>query len=143
MTRMTQERQPTEAWGDGNPISGRVLGAFFDTYNALGWGFLEAVYKRGLAVILAERGASVRTEVRLPIHLRGVNIGDYYADMIVDDSVIVECKTVERLMPPHRRQLINYLRATPYEVGLLLNFGESPRFERLILTNDRKRDRRP
>lgn len=140
MTQTTQKRPQMTAGkvDERDPVTARILKAFFDTYNALGWGFLESVYKRGLAVWLAALGATVRTEVRVPVHLRGVNIGDYYADLIVDDKVIVECKTAACIVDAHRRQLINYLRATPFEVGLILNFGEKPAFERLIFSNTRK-----
>lgn len=146
---MTQIAQKLPQIPSGNtnardPVTARILKAFFDTYNALGWGFLESVYKRGLAVVLAEMGAQVQTEVHMPIYLRGVKIGDYYADVVVDNSVIVECKAAERIVAAHRAQLLNYLKATRIEVGLILNFGERPAFERLILSSHRKTaDRAP
>lgn len=140
MTQMTQKRPQMDAGGDRDPITERILRAFFRTYNALGWGFLESVYKRGLVVVLRSLGADVRTEVHLPVYLLGEKIGDYYADVIVDDKVIVECKTADSIGDAHRRQLINYLRATRFEVGLVLNFGEKPTFRRVIYSNTRKPD---
>jgi GxxExxY protein len=125
-----------------DPCTARILEAYFDTYNEHGWGFLESVYRRGLVVELRYLGAAVATEVRLPVFHRGVQVGDYVADVIVDDRVIVECKAVDRLVDAHRAQLLNYLKATYYEIGLLLNFGRKPEFERLIFSNDNKR-RRP
>jgi GxxExxY protein len=135
MTQMTQMTQPQIP---RDPCTERILGAFFATYNELGWGYLESVYKRGLAMILRDLGADVWTEVATPVYLRGVAIGTFYADIVVDGRVIVECKTVEHLGPAHRAQLLNYLKATSFEVGLLLNFGERPQFERLIFSNSRK-----
>ena len=142
---MTQERHRSTDGGTArtprDPCTGRILKAFYDTYNEHGWGFLETVYRRALVVELRYLGAAVATEVKLPVFHRGVNVGDYYADLVVDDRVIVECKTAERIAQAHRFQVTNYLKATPYEVALILNFGQTPTFERLILSNDQKHRR--
>ena len=116
----------------------RIIGAFFGVYRTLGWGFLESVYRRALAVGLRRAGAYVEQEVQLTVRYLGEVVGDFRADLLVDHEVIVEVKTVPLLARPHRAQLINYLKATRCERGLLLNFGPEPQFERLILTNDRK-----
>ncbi len=121
-----------------DPVTYRVIGAYFGVYRELGWGFLETVYRRALVVMLKRMGAHVAQEVHLPIRCHGELIGEYRADLIVDRRVMVEVKTAERLAPAHRAQLLNYLRATTIEYGLLLNFGPRPTYERLLLTNDRK-----
>lgn len=125
--------------GTRDPTTGRLLKAFFGTYNEHGWGFLESVYRRALVVELRHLGAVVASEVRIPVLHRGVSVGDYIADLIVDDKVIVECKVAERIDRAHRAQVLNYLKATKYEIGMIFNFGEVPTFERLIFSNDRKR----
>ena len=140
MTQKCPRRQAGgTASGPRDPVTARILAAFFATYNEHGWGFLEAVYRRALVVELRYLGAEVATQVKLPVLHRGVSVGNYFADLIVDDKVIVECKTAERIVRAHRFQLLNYLKATTYQVGLILNFGEAPTFERLIFSSDRKR----
>lgn len=104
----------------------------------MGWGFLESVYRRAMLVALADAGAQARTEVPLPIYFRGQRVGDYRADLIVDGQVIVEVKAVQAISPAHRAQLLNYLKATRIERGLLLNFGPRPQFERMVFANHRK-----
>src|SRR5262245_55692247 len=95
MTQITQKHPQIEAGATASrdPVTARGLDAFFRTYNALGWGFLESVYKRGLVVWLRRLGADVQTELHLPVFLMNEKIGDFYADIVVDDRVIVECKT--------------------------------------------------
>ncbi len=124
-----------------DPITYRVIGAFFGVYRTLGWGFLESVYQRAMIVALTDAGARAMPEVDLPVYFRGRVVGRYRADLIVDDAVIVEIKAVETLSGAHRAQLLNYLKATSIERGLLLNFGPKPQFERWLLTNDRKAPR--
>lgn len=121
-----------------DPITYRVIGAYFGVYTALGWGFLEAVYQRAMVVALADAGARVAREVMLPVYFRGRLVGEYRADLIVDDRVIVEVKAVQSITAAHRSQLLNYLKATNIECGLILNFGPKPEFERLVFANHRK-----
>jgi len=116
-------------------LTREIIGAFFDVYNELGFGFLEAVYQRALPMALAERGIESRREVPLTVHFRGQPIGDYRADLVVDGRVIVETKAAEKIIPVHELQLLTYLRATKLTVGLLLNFGPRPTFRRLILSS--------
>jgi GxxExxY protein len=106
----------------------RILEASFEVINELGAGFLESVYERALTVALVQKGLTIATQVRLNVRFRGVIVGEFCADMLVDDSVIVELKAVQRIMPEHKAQVINYLKATGIEVGLLINFG-NPRLE--------------
>jgi GxxExxY protein len=118
-----------------------VIGAFYDVYSELGFGFLEAVYRRALVVSLVDRGHSVDTETSIPVFFRGCPVGDYRADLVVDERLLVEVKAGGGLVPAHRAQLLNYLRATTVEVGLLVNFGPKLAFERLVFANARKRSR--
>jgi GxxExxY protein len=118
--------------------TGRILAAFFYVYNRLGWGFLEIVYRRSLARVLRRAGADVQEEAPQEVHFEGAIVGEYRADLCVNGCVIVEVKAVDRLIPVHRAQLINYLRASRIERGLLLNFGPRPEVKRVIMTNDRK-----
>jgi len=95
-----------------DPIPHRILAAYLGVYRVLGWGFLEAVYRRALIVMLNRMGAKVTEEVLLPVRFYGELVGEYRADLIVDDAVIVEIKTADHLTPAHRGQLLNYLKAT-------------------------------
>jgi GxxExxY protein len=119
-------------------ITGPIIGAFYDVYNTLGFGFLERVYENSLAYLLVQRGLRVHQQAPLSVFFHGVCVGEYFADLVVEDKVIVELKTVERLIPEHTAQLHNYLKASSLEVGLLLNFGRQATYKRLILTNERK-----
>jgi len=105
-----------------------VLAACFEVSNELGHGFLEGVYERALAIALRQRGLDVATQVPLKVTFRGQTVGDYVADMVVSQCVLVELKAVRALLPEHQAQVINYLKATGLPVGLLVNFG-TPRVE--------------
>jgi len=112
-------------------ISREVIGAFFDVYNALGYGFLEIVYRRAMLVALRRRGLSVEAEAPFTVHFAGEPVGEYRADIVVAHRVIVECKSTDRLTSVHEAQLLNYLRASALGAGLLLNFGPQATFRRL------------
>jgi GxxExxY protein len=127
-----QSTQNTQKQRD--PATARILAAYFALYHELGWGFLETVYRRAMVVGLQRLGASVRQEVRISVRYLGAHVGEYYADLIVDESVVVEIKAVDRLGPSHRAQLLNYLKASGFHTGLLVNFGPRPSFERLVNT---------
>lgn len=115
-----------------------IIGAFYDVYNALGYGFLEKVYENALVLELRHRGLSVISQHPITVSYRGEAVGEYFADLLVDNAVIVELKAVPAILNQHEAQLLNYLTATSIEVGLLLNFGPEPKFVRKILDNDRK-----
>lgn len=119
-------------------LTRQIIGAFFRVYNRLGYGFLEKVYERALAIELREKGLRVVCQKPVKVFYEGRMVGDYFADLVVEDSVIVELKAAETLHPAHEAQLVNYLRATEIEVGLLLNFGTKPQFSRKVFTNDKK-----
>jgi len=118
-------------------LSHEIIGALYEVYNALGHGFLESTYQRALVVALEQRGLSATTEVPISVHFRGVNVGDYRLDLVVNASVIVECKAVEKLAPMHRAQLVHYLNASSFPLGLLVNFGPEPKIHRFIQTQRR------
>lgn len=119
-------------------ITDKVLAAFYLVYNTLGYGFLEKVYRNALAHELRKQGCKVETEQRIQVYYDGVLVGEYVADLVIDDKVIVELKSAEAISEAHIAQLVNYLQATQFEVGLLLNFGPKPTFERRVWSNHKK-----
>ncbi|MBA7535236.1 hypothetical protein ES705_27489 [subsurface metagenome] len=106
--------------------------------NTLGYGFLEKVYENAMAIELIKMGCNVRQQQNIKVYYETEQVGDYYADLLIDDLVIIELKAAESLCEEHEAQLINYLKATKMEIGLLLNFGKKAEFKRKIFTNDRK-----
>ncbi|HZS26143.1 MAG TPA: GxxExxY protein [Candidatus Angelobacter sp.] len=116
----------------------QIVGIFYSVYNELGYGFLEAVYEEALSIGLAEAGLSARQQVSTPIWFHGRTIGEYKADIVVNNLVLLELKAAKALDASHEAQILNYLRATNIEVGLLLNFGPKPHFKRFVFENNRK-----
>ena len=121
-----------------NKLTDKVINCFFKVYNTLGYGFLEKVYERALLIELSKIGLKVESQKPIKVHYDKQVIGDYYADIMVNDIVILELKAVEVLCEQHELQLINYLKATDIEYGLLLNFGKRPEVRRKIFTNNLK-----
>ena len=115
-----------------------IIGVFYDVYNELGFGFLESVYRKSLHLALREKNLKVEAEVAVPVFFRGINVGDFRADLVVNDSVLLELKTAESVIIAHEAQVLNYLRATDLEIGLILNFGPKAQVRRLLFDNDRK-----
>ena len=115
----------------------KIIGVFYDVYNELGHGFLESVYQKSLGLALNSAGYA-RWPVAIPVSFRGHEVGHFEGDMLVEKSVLLELKAVRTLDGSHQAQLLNYLRATEVEVGLLLNFGVKPEFKRLLFDNSRK-----
>jgi len=116
-------------------ITDKVLNAFYKVYNTLGWGFLETVYRNAMALELKDQGMTCEMERHLEVFYGGEIVGDYKADIVVEDFVVLELKSCEVLIEQHKNQLINYLKASNIEIGLLLNFGKSPEFKRVIFSN--------
>ncbi len=114
-----------------------IIGAFYEVYNELGYGFLESVYAAALADILGSRGHTVSREVAICVHFRGREIAWQRLDMLVDKAVVLEIKSTHELPKTAPRQLFNYLKATRLEVGLLFHFGPEPKFFRLVSSNKR------
>ena len=120
-------------------LTDKILHAFFKiVYAQLGYGFLEKVYENALALALQSMGLGVQQQKRIEVYFQGCVVGEYFADLVVEDVIILEIKAAKRIIRDHEAQLLNYLRSTPYEVGLLLNFGPKPDFRRKVYDNDRK-----
>lgn len=120
-------------------LTKNIIGIYYDVYNELGYGFLEKVYHKAMLIELKNRGYKIETEKKINVIYKNEIVGEYYPDIIVNEFVIVELKTVEYLIEIHENQLLNYLKATKCEVGLVLNFGKDPQFIRKIFTNDLKK----
>jgi len=119
-------------------ITELIIKGFYRVYNALGYGFLEKVYQNALAIELRKLGLELVQEARIVVYCDNEVVGEYFADLVVAGVVIVELKAVKKLLEEHEAQLLNYLKATPYEVGLLLNFGPKPEIKRKAFDNSRK-----
>ena len=119
-------------------ITEKTIGVFYEVYKELGCGFLESVYRDAMFFALSDAGLLVAREVPVPVWFRTRKIGTFYADILVNNSVLVELKAARTLDSSHEAQILNYLRATEIEVGLLLNFGPRPQVRRFAFDNDRK-----
>ena len=120
-------------------VTDAILHAFFKVvYPELGYGFLEKVYEQAMGIALSGLGLHTVPQAPIAVRFQGQLVGEYYADLLVEDKVIVELKAARSLAAEHEAQLLNYLRATPYEVGLLLNFGPKPQFVRKVFDNEHK-----
>lgn len=120
-------------------LTSLILQTFYDVYNELGYGFLERVYQNAMYYALQDLGLKVEAQQRIKVYFRGREVGDFFADLVVDDLIILELKGVATLIDEHEVQLVNYLKATPIEIGFLLNFGKEPEFERKIWSNEKKK----
>ena len=116
-------------------ITSQIIKGFYRVYNTLGYGFLEKVYENALYIEIIEMGLYCEKQCPIQVYYSDKKVGQYFADLIVENSVIVEIKSGEVLAKEHEYQLINYLKATEIEVGLLLNFGKEPEFRRKVFTN--------
>ena len=119
-------------------ITDKILKAFYTVYNVLGYGFLEKVYENALFIELTKLGLRVVKQQFIKVHYDGQEVGEYFADLLVEDLVIIELKAAEGIVEEHEYQLLNYLKATDKEVGLLLNFGKKPEFKRKVFQNVNK-----
>ncbi|MBC8392895.1 MAG: GxxExxY protein [Deltaproteobacteria bacterium] len=120
-------------------LTDKIIRAFYKVYNTLGYGFMEKVYENALIIELQKMGLNIIQQQKLKVYYDSQIVGEYFTDIIVNDLVIIELKAAESISNEHKNQLINYLKATEIEVGLLLNFGKIPEFKRVIFTNDRKK----
>ena len=119
-------------------LSGSILKLFYEVYNELGYGFLEKVYQNSLLIELRNKGLEATPNKKIKVYYKGENVGDYYADIIVNDTIILELKAADYIVEEFENQLLNYLKGTDCEIGLLLNFGKKPEFRRKIYENKRK-----
>lgn len=124
-------------------LTGQIIKAYFQVYNILGFGFLEKVYENALAIELQLSGLSVRQQERISVRYRSKVVGEYWADILVNDCIVLELKATEKLCEEHRCQLVNYLRASTFEIGLLLNFGRTPEIRRVLYHNSYKKGIQP
>ncbi len=123
-------------------LTEKIIGVYYDVYNEVGHGFLEAVYRNSMQIALGEAGLLVQREVQIPVRFRGHEVGLYRADLLVASCVLLELKAVAALDHSHEAQLLHYLRATEIEVGLLFNFGGTrSQFRRLVFENEKKKIR--
>ena len=124
-------------------LTGQIHNAFHKVYNALGYGFMEKVYENALLLELRSRGLKAENQQPITVYYEGIPVGNYFADIIVENKVVLELKSVEKIHDNHLAQLLNYLRATDCEVGHLLNFGPEPETKRRVLDNPLKPGSRP
>ncbi len=120
-------------------LTQKVIKAYYDVYNKLGYGFLEKVYENAMYLELQKQRLGCEKQKKIDVYYDKVKVGDYYADLIINGLVIIELKAAESLCEEHECQLLNYLRATDKEIGLLLNFGKKPQFKRKIFMNKNKK----
>jgi GxxExxY protein len=119
-------------------ITDIILKSYYKVYNNLGYGFLEKVYENALLYELRNQGLDCEKQKPIKVYYEQIQVGEYYADIIVNECIILELKAAESIAEEHEFQLINYLKATEIEIGLLLNFGKNPEFKRKIFTNNKK-----
>jgi GxxExxY protein len=119
-------------------LTERINKIFYKVYTELGYGFLEKTYQNSLYLALKDEGFFVEAQKQIKVYFRGIEVGEYYADLIVNELIIIEIKAAEALVPEHEAQLLNYLRGTDKEVGLLLNFGKNPEIKRKVYDNELK-----
>lgn len=119
-------------------LTGKIIEVFYDVYNELGHGFLESVYENAMRLALSQAGLFIPPKRPLEVRFRGVIVGTFEPDITVEDLVILELKSARGIEPAHEAQLLNYLRASVIEVGLLFNFGPRPEFKRMVFDNTRK-----
>lgn len=119
-------------------LSERVIEAFYRVYNVLGYGFLEKVYENAMLIELEKMGVLVKAQSPIQVFYDGKVVGEYFSDLLIQDCIIVEIKAARNLAAEHEAQLLNYLKATDIEVGLLLNFGPKPEIRRKAFDNSRK-----
>ena len=129
---------PSDSSYKHSELTDAIIGVFYEVYNELGFGFLESVYRKAVCMALIEKGLRVESEVATSVFFRGEKVGDFRADLIVNQIVLLELKTAEKIVRAHEAQVLNYLRSTTLELGLILNFGPQPQIRRLVLDNARK-----
>ncbi len=120
-------------------LSRKIIGSFYDVYNELGTGFLESVYENSMDIVLRNSGVRVKKQYPLAVYFRGNQVGNYKADLIVEDKILIELKAVAQLSAEHEAQIINYLKATGINFGLLMNFGDKPEFKRFVFEHKRSK----
>jgi GxxExxY protein len=116
-------------------LTAKIIKCFYTVYNRLGYGFLEKVFENSMLLELRSYGLKAISQGEIVVYYEQTEVGHYYADIIVEDKVILEIKAAKKIMESHEAQLLNYLKATDKEVGLVLNFGQKAEFKRKIFEN--------
>jgi GxxExxY protein len=124
--------------GKHSELSKRIIKVFYDVHNELGYGFSEKVYQKAFGIALREEDMKVDEQVPIKVYFRGQLVGEYFADMVGNDLILLELKSAETIIEEHEAQLLNYLKSTEIEVGYVLNFGKSATFKRKVFDNPRK-----
>ena len=124
---------------ESEDLTGQVIGVFYTVYNEIGYGFVESVYQRALRRALSDAHLAADIESQWELSYRGTIVGTFRLDLVVESTLIVECKACDRLIAAHEAQTLNYLAATGLPVGLLFNFGPRPTFKRLVSHRDKRR----
>jgi GxxExxY protein len=119
-------------------LSDNIINCFYKVYNTLGFGFLEKIYQKSLEIELRKNGLMFESQYPVKVYYDNSIVGEYYADIFIESKIIVEIKAIEILVKESELQLINYLKSTNVEVGLLLNFGKKPEVKRRVFTNNKK-----
>ncbi len=124
--------------GKHSEITDKILKAFFQVHTELGYGFAEKVYENALVILLQELRLRVEQQKRINVYFHRQIVGEYIADLVINDVILLELKAVQKIIAQHSAQLWNYMKATEFEVGLLLNFGPKAVFQRRVFDNERK-----
>lgn len=124
--------------GAHSELTEQIIGVFFTVANELGFGFVESVYRRAMVVALRQSGLAAEEEVAVPVWFRGVKVGTYFADIVVEDLIVLELKTSDVISEAFKAQALHYLRASTFEVGFVLAFGQKALYQRVAMSNDRK-----
>ena len=119
-------------------LSEKIVNTFYKTHFELGYGFSEKIYQKAYGIALREIGLNVEEQKVIRVYFHNQLVGEYAADMVVNDLIVLELKAVSQILDEHQAQLLSYLKATQYEVGYVLNFSMAPKFKRLIFDNERK-----
>ena len=122
-------------------VTEKIIGVFYEVYNELGHGFLESVYEQAMMIALADAGLHVSRQFPITVNFRGQVVGEFRADIVVNNQVIVEIKAARAIESAYEAQIMHYLRATDFEIGLLMSFGPKPEFRRFIYDSERKNKR--
>lgn len=116
-------------------LTEKIIKSFYTVYNELGYGFLENVYENAMLIELQKNELQAEAQKKILVHYKTSVVGNYFADLVIENRIVVELKAAKKLKKEHEYQLINYLKATDIEIGLLLNFGRRPEFKRKIFSN--------
>lgn len=130
--------KPKQFEGKHSELSKRIINVFYDVHNELGYGFSEKVYQKAYAIALRQDGMKADEQVPIKVYFRGQLVGEFFADMIINDLILLELKVAEAIIEEFEAQLLNYLKSTEIEVGYVMNFGKSASFKRKVFDNERK-----